>query len=135
MDMRDVAPCRGKVLIVDDNAALARTLERMLCEANDVTTTTRAEDALAAIVAAAEAGGFDVIFCDMMMPEMSGIDLYDRLIAKHPAQARRMVFMTGGAFTATAEAFLASGKNLHIAKPFESETVKAIVRDYAKRRG
>ncbi len=77
-------------------------------------------DALAAL------GGepFDLVFCDLMMPGYSGIDLYGEL---PPEQQSRFVFVTGGAFTARAQSFLASIPNRTIDKPFDLEVVQKIV--------
>lgn len=45
---------------------------------------------------------FDVILCDLMMPDTTGMDLHHELVRIAPDQVDRMVFMTGGAFTAKA---------------------------------
>ena len=50
---------------------------------------------------------FDLILCDLMMPEVSGIDFYDELSRIAPELAQRVVFITGGVFTDRARAFLA----------------------------
>jgi CheY-like chemotaxis protein len=39
-------------------------------------------------------GEFDVILCDVMMPEVTGPELYERCFAHSPALARRFVFMS-----------------------------------------
>ena len=46
-----------------------------------------------------------------MMPGMTGMDLHEALATAAPASAARMVFLTGGAFTARAQAFLAEVPN------------------------
>ena len=56
---------------------------------------------------------FDVIFCDLMMPNMTGMDLYDELLRERAEVARRVVFMTGGAVFEKAAAFLDAVPNLH----------------------
>jgi CheY-like chemotaxis protein len=74
---------------------------------------------------------YDVILCDLMMPEVSGIDLY-RLL--EPAHRERVVFMTGGAFTPQARAFLAANDRPRLEKPFpEHELRDAIERVTASR--
>jgi two-component system cell cycle sensor histidine kinase/response regulator CckA len=122
---------RGKVLVVDDELDVARSLERVLRKYHDVTVTTSGPEALAAIAAV---GCYDVVFCDLMMPNISGMELYDSLLTVNPEQARRVVFMTGGAFTQRARAFLESTSNVHILKPFEPEAVRSIANDYVKQR-
>jgi len=62
---------------------------------------------------------FDLVLCDLMMPEMTGIDLYDELRKRQPALLRRMFFMTGGAFTARAQEFLDTIGSSRIDKPLD----------------
>ena len=94
---------RQKILIVDDEETLARAIERSLRPDHDVTVVTRAREALARI----EGGErFDVILTDVMMPEMTGMDMYERLRQVAPDQAEHVVFLTGGAFTPAAREFL-----------------------------
>jgi CheY-like chemotaxis protein len=73
---------------------------------------------------------FDVIFCDLMMPGMSGVEFYETLARSNATAARRVVFMTGGAFTARSKTFLESVANVSIAKPFDVVTLKAVIRDF-----
>ena len=120
---------RGKVLIVDDEVAVARSLERVLRKDHDVTLATGGEDALAKL---ADAAFYDVVFCDLMMPDVSGIDVYERVTKENPEQARRIVFMTGGAFTPRAVAFLESTGNTVLLKPFTPEVARSIAMDYVK---
>ena len=63
--------------------------------------------------------GFDLILCDLRMPVMTGIEFYELLLSRDPALAARMIFMTGGAFTARAEAFLERSTNERLDKPFK----------------
>ena len=63
---------------------------------------------------------------------MSGIDLYERLRRRRTAGLeRRIVFMTGGAFTERTAEFLASVENRRVEKPFSLGLVEQIVRDMA----
>jgi nitrogen-specific signal transduction histidine kinase len=116
---------RGRVLVVDDEAMIRTTLIRLLQAEHDVVA---AESGSAAERALAADAGFDVILCDLIMPEVSGMDLHDRLVAVRPELAERMVFMTGGAFTQRASAFFGSVPNLRIEKPFDSANLKELVR-------
>lgn len=50
----------------------------------------------------------------------------------HPAQAERIVFMTGGAFSAKAQELLANARHEHVMKPFDPVTVRSIVRALVK---
>jgi CheY-like chemotaxis protein len=70
---------------------------------------------------------FDVILCDLLMPEMTGIDLFRELEKRFPDQAERMVFMTGGATTETARIFIDGQRDRVLSKPFRPEEIEAAV--------
>ena len=78
---------------------------------------------------------FDVILCDMMMPRLTGIDLYERISALAPEQAARMVFMTGGVFTARATEFLSDRSRRRLEKPFDALIVKRLIADVVLQEG
>jgi CheY-like chemotaxis protein len=62
---------------------------------------------------------FDVILCDLTMPDMTGTDLYVELTRLASEQASRVIFLSrGGAFTARARAFLDEVPNQRIEEPF-----------------
>ena len=111
----------ARVLVIDDEVAVGRALRLLLAPENDVIAVTTAREALALL----EAGDrFDAILCDLMMPDISGIELYKRISQDHQA---RMIFMTGGAFTQQARDFLVQVDRPHLDKPFtESQLRRAI---------
>ena len=123
---------RANVLIVEDEPGVRSTLERMIGPAHTLTCPVTAPEALALID-----GGkrFDVILSDLMMPELTGMELHAQLLARHPDQARRMVFMSGGACTPQTFAFLGSVPNRHIDKPFESPQLQRLVRELVQEHG
>jgi PAS domain S-box-containing protein len=130
------APTRAKVLVVDDEIPIANTLRELLGANHDVTAATSVRDAMAAIEASESNDpesqrDFDVIFCDLMMPGKSGMELYEDLLHSAPALAKRVVFMTGGAFTARAAEFLTAVGNRRIEKPFSLGLIERIVREMA----
>jgi PAS domain S-box-containing protein len=115
---------RGRILVVDDEPMIAVAIRRTLQREHEVVTLTSAREAHARLT-----GGerFDVIVCDVMMPEMSGMDLHEELVRHSPELAGRMVFMTGGAFTPNTRAFLNHVGNRRIEKPFSSKQLRALV--------
>ncbi len=117
-------PRRGKLLVIEDEPSLLLAIERTLSGHHDVTTLSRAYGALERIVAGAR---YDVILCDLMMPEMTGMDLHAALLSAAPDQALRMIFLSGGTFTPRARAFLDQVPNLRIEKPFELMELRTIV--------
>jgi CheY-like chemotaxis protein len=121
----------ARVLVVDDEPPIANTLRELLAPEHEVIAATTAREAFEAI----ERSDFDVVFCDLIMPGAGGIDLYERLRSVHPGLERRLVFMTGGAFTERTAEFLASVENRRVEKPFSLGLVEQIVRDMAGARG
>jgi signal transduction histidine kinase len=117
---------RGSVLVVDDEPMLGVLTRRILEGAHDVETTTSAQEALDWI---RDGRRFDLIICDLMMPAMTGMDLYEELEAVAPDQARLMVFLTGGAFTPRGRQFLERVPNLCLDKPIDIAALRALVND------
>ncbi|HUS63139.1 MAG TPA: ATP-binding protein [Kofleriaceae bacterium] len=119
----------GSVLIIDDEPMVAKALSRLLrsrgyqCEI--------APDGEIG-VALALSGRFDAIICDLMMPDMSGVVVHDRIARERPAVARRMVFVTGGAFTARERAFADSGEHRVVAKPWLPEELVAAIEQVSR---
>jgi signal transduction histidine kinase len=121
-----VAARRGRVLVVDDEPMIATAIGRTLALEHDVIVASAATSALERIQRGEE---FDVILCDLMMPQMTGMDLYDELVRTAPGQADRVVFLSGGAFTAAARAFLEDVPNQRLEKPFDTRQLLALVND------
>ncbi|MFL5358013.1 response regulator [Archangium sp.] len=116
---------RGRILVVDDEPMIGVAIRRTLQREHEVVTTTSAREAQARL---RDGEHFDLILCDVMMPEMSGVDLHQELSSHAPQLAERMVFLTGGAFTPNARAFLSQVKNPRVDKPFSSEELRSLVR-------
>jgi signal transduction histidine kinase len=119
----------GRILVVDDEKLVARGVSRVLSGEHEVVEAVTAKDALERCLGAEP---FDVILCDLMMPDMTGMDLHAELVRVAPDQAERMVFMTGGAFTANARKFLAETPREQVEKPFNPADLRAIVRRYLR---
>jgi CheY-like chemotaxis protein len=117
---------RGKLLVVDDEKAVANAIERTLRRDHDVTTTCSAGAALTQL---ASGKRFDLVLCDLMMPEMTGMQLYAKVLADDPAQAGRFIFLSGGAFTSSARAFLDDVSHHRLEKPFDAQQLRTIVNE------
>ena len=115
---------RGRVLVVDDESSIGAGVRRLLAPEHDVTVLTSAREARAKI---ADGERFDVILCDLIMPEMTGMDLHQELSTLALDQAQRMVFLTGGAFTSRAQQFLDRVSNMRLEKPFDAGSLRALV--------
>ena len=117
---------RARVMVVDDEAIITATVRRLLSREHDVVTATRAIEALHRIQSNER---FDLILCDLMMPQMTGMELHDRIAQIDGDQAGRIVFLTGGAFTPTARQFLDRVPNQRIEKPFDAQHLRVLVND------
>ncbi len=121
-----------RILVVEDEEAVAEGLRLLLEQEYSVDVASSGQRALELLLGGS---AFDAVLCDLMMPGMSGIELFRALAVKSPGLEERLVFMTGGAFTAEAEAFLEEVSNARVEKPFDFSSVDQLLRlAVAKRR-
>ena len=120
-----------KILLAEDNqinAVLATTLLRRAGHKVDV-----AANGVEA-VAAAESGGYDMIFMDMHMPEMDGLEASRRIRALGtPAASSPIVALTANAMAADRQKCLAAGMNDFLSKPFEPEDLTSMLLKWGAR--
>jgi len=114
-----------RILVVEDEEAVAEGLRLLLEQEYAVEVASSGQQALERMLAGAH---FDAVLCDLMMPGMSGIELFAALKARMPGMEERLVFMTGGAFTAEAETFLEEVSNARVEKPFDFASVDRLLR-------
>jgi PAS domain S-box-containing protein len=110
------APRRARVLVVDDEEMIGQLLRRALESEHEVEVEASGRKAVARIAAGER---FDVVLCDLMMPEVSGMEVHREVTKLQPRLAADFVFMSGGAFTPEARAFLDRVPNARIDKPFD----------------
>jgi two-component system cell cycle sensor histidine kinase/response regulator CckA len=116
---------RGRLLIIDDETPLAQILATALYAEHDPVVTSSGREALALL---ARDDRFDTILCDLMMPDMTGMDVYEHLHAERPALAKKLVFVTGGAFSPRAREFLDTVENETVEKPFDMARLRQLLR-------
>lgn len=115
----------ARVLVVDDEPYVAKLFMRILRGA-DVTVVYSGAEALKRLH---EDEDYDVVFCDLMMPEMTGMQLRSRLVEELPRYVTRTLFITGGAFTPEAREFLEAHGDQCMEKPLSNQEVRNIVRE------
>jgi CheY-like chemotaxis protein len=115
------------VLVVDNEPAILRGLTRALGRDHEVLALADSREALKRFQ---RGETFDVVFCDLMMPFLSGDALYHRVRALIPAQAERFVFVTGGATDPRSRQFLDEVHNERVEKPFSVQNLRGIVRRF-----
>lgn len=112
---------KPRLLLVDDEALITGLIQRSLRRSWDVTIASSAVAALALI----RAGAFDVVVCDLMMPVMTGMEFAEKLAKLNSSLRARTLFLTGGATTPDAEAFLARTDVRHMTKPLRMADLDA----------
>lgn len=113
-----------RLLLVDDEPMLQFTLRLMLEEFYEVVVADSGDQARDAIEAQPR---FDVVLTDLQMPGGSGQDLYLWAKQTHPELEGRFVFMTGGACSESARAFLARDEVISLEKPFEFDSLLNVI--------
>ena len=119
----------ARIMVVDDEATIGNAVARAL-RGHDVVVLDNASAALARIVAGDR---FELVLCDLMMPNMTGMDLYEKVVQLVPDQAQRFVFVSAGAITTRARDFVRTVPNLVLAKPFDVQKIREIVHDRVER--
>ena len=121
-------PQRLRVMVVDDEPMVAEMLQRVLRRDHDVTAVSCGRDALDKITAGA---WFDAIVSDVMMPNMTGIELLEALVARAPEQAKRLLFLSGGVFTPETRMRLDELGTLQLEKPVNTKELRRSVMSVA----
>jgi signal transduction histidine kinase/CheY-like chemotaxis protein len=114
---------RWRVLVVDDEDDVARAIGRLL-PPEAVTVAHSGREALALLD---EGQRFDLILCDVMMPDLTGMDVFEGLRRQDRDAAEAMVFMTAGTFTDRTQRFRNSVPNLFLDKPIAMTTLRALM--------
>ncbi len=106
---------RLNVFVIDDEERVLTYLENALSH-HDVSVESDGRRAIARVCS----GDFDIVLCDLMMPRMSGMEIYAELKEKCPNAAERMLFMTGGVFAEEVAGFLDTLPGRWVEKPINS---------------
>lgn len=115
-----------KILVVDDEPLICEGIRRAL-SGHQVVTAASGLDA----IRNCESEDYELVICDVMMPDVSGMEVFDRVRRARPEFEERFVFMTGGAFTPRAREFLESVDNEQIIKPFSLRELRNMVARHA----
>ena len=125
-------PKTPRILVIDDEPLIGSLIARLLGQGCEVVAVTRATDGLERLELQDD---FDLVLCDLMMPDVTGMDVHAALVARGSVHAATMVFLTGGAFAGEAGQFLADVPNACLEKPFPAEELRAaVLRGLAGRR-
>ncbi len=119
-----IATRRKRLLVIDDEPSVARVIARVLGREHDVVVET---DPRAALARLASDSAFDLVFCDLHMPELSGRDVYEAVTAANARMRGRFVFVTGSADRD--DPFLRGVPSPVILKPFGVDAIRGVVED------
>lgn len=114
-----------RILLVDDEPLLLRSTRR-IWRAHRVTLAGSGREALERYREA----DFDVVLCDLIMGDLTGMDLYERIAQEWPGHERSIVFMSGGAFLDDACEFLERVPNRCLDKPLDRVELEAILTEH-----
>ncbi len=122
----DSAPRRpGRILVIDAEPVAATAIRRTLEPEHQATCVASVREGWALI----ERGEvFDAVLCDLVLPEVTGMDFYDDLLRARPDVARRVIFMSSAPLSRRAEEFVASVSNRCLDRPFAPEILRVAVR-------
>jgi CheY-like chemotaxis protein len=118
------------LLLVDDEQRILDWLGPLLREDLVVVTSPSAVGALDVLRAGMR---FDLILCDVVMPTMTGMDLYEAVAREMPEYAARMVFMTGPVSDRSLDAWLKWLPNPRVDKPIDVRALRALIADLLPR--
>lgn len=102
---------------------IAKSIRRAFPNADVVAAHTGAQ-AIALLQGGSE---FQLILCDLMMPDMTGKSVYAAIQQRCDRTAQRIVFMTGGSFLAELNDFLRAIPNRCLKKPFAIDELKKLL--------
>lgn len=126
-------PDRGhavkRIVVIDDEEMICEVFESVLGKDYDVKAYHNGKLALNDLLRDDAWRAYDLIICDLMMPEMTGIEFFETLGKVDPDLSKKTIFMTGGAFTEQARLFLNQFKKEQILeKPFNFNRLKKLLR-------
>jgi two-component system response regulator CiaR len=117
---------KKRILLIDDELMLLLSMQRMLDSEYQVDIAVGGKQALAAI----DNNIYDLIICDINMPDVNGVDVYLYINKNHPVMEDRIIFMTGAILSDEITEFLTRNNNKCLPKPFESQKLLTTIKDF-----
>src|SRR5690606_15961760 len=114
----------ARILVVDDEPLLGQTLSLAFRGKHEVSVAVSGREALARLAVDSR---YVLVLCDLMMPDVSGQNVFEAVRRDHPELLSRFVFMTGGAFTERAQEFLEQHSGRTIEKPFSMTEIERVL--------
>ena len=112
------------ILIIDDEPSFARGLALLLRrDGYTVDTAANGQHALAQL----QAQRYDLVLCDLRMPELDGRAFYTIVLQQYPHLRTRLIFLTGDTLSADLQAFLAHSGQPCLYKPCSAAEVRSAI--------
>jgi CheY-like chemotaxis protein len=119
-----VARRTGRVLVVDDEDNLRAALVEVLTMlGHEVTQAATGQETLARLAE----GSFDVVTLDLRLPDLDGKAVWQRILARDPQLAARVIFMTGDTMSPETQKFLEEAGRPVLTKPLRIDRVSQLV--------
>ena len=115
---------RPRILVVDDEPMLSALVQRALRRLCDIDV---ASDGIEALERMRADPSYALILCDLSMPRMGGLDVFDTLRAELPELVDRFTFVTGGVVNERDELRLQRSGVPVLYKPFTPRELVAFV--------
>ena len=120
------AGVRPRVWVLDDEPLVGQIISRALQARCEVWVASEPRELFARL----ESGDtFDVCCCDLMMPQMTGMEVRARIAATWPQLLSRLIFVTGGPSTPAGLDFISQPDVTVLDKPFDIETLRSAVQE------
>jgi signal transduction histidine kinase len=114
---------RARILVIDDELKIGEVIAHVLSARHEVVAVQEAQRAIDLLE---DGQTFDLVLCDLMMPNIGGPEVFEAF-GRWPAMLQALIFMTGGAFSDDADAFLKRAQRPVLYKPFTASELEAMV--------
>jgi len=121
---QDFVSARKRILVIDDDKSLRDVIATALEKEHDVVALESAVEALSHLD---EAEPYDWVICDVMMPAMTGMEFFETIRARGTGFEKKIILMTGGAFTPKVRAWMDGLANPKLEKPFRIRQLKELL--------
>jgi two-component system NtrC family sensor kinase len=115
---------RGCILLIDDEATVRRALRRLLEHSgHDIVLAANGHEGLAAL----QGRAYDIILCDIRMPDLDGPGFYRKVTHVYPHLVSRLIFLTGDVLSPEVQAFFDQVDCPRLVKPFRAREVRRLI--------
>lgn len=119
----------NKILIVDDSSTMRMIIRRVLRQANvEAATILEASNGVEGLAKLTSDPDIQLIFSDVNMPEMNGIDMVKAVRAQRDAASLPIVMVTTEGSDTMVQKAIESGANAYVTKPFTPESFQAALK-------